>query len=166
MIAIIAVLFTITMSACQQTATPTGETSDQSDLTAEEVYNEALAVAEDMESAEVLFNMKQTIEAPDEDAMSTEGEFVIQMTVDPISMHQEGSLTLDMADFPAEDVHMEMYFTEDDMYLYESDFDQWIMMDSNMAEFIDMMGAQQQDPVEELKMIEDYLDDLTFEQSD
>lgn len=168
MIAVIAILFTITFTACQDTATPTEGTTDEntSELTAEDVFEKALTVAEEMESAEVLMGMKQTMESPDEESMSTEGEFTIQMTMDPVAMHQDGSLTFDMADMPAQDINMEMYMTDDAIYMYEDDLGEWIKLDSMMGDMLDMMGAQQQDPAEEMKMLEEYVDDLQFEQTE
>lgn len=168
MIAVIAILFTITFTACQDTATPTEGTNDEntSELTAEDVFEKALTVAEEMESAEVLMGMKQTMESPDEESMSTEGEFTIQMTMDPVAMHQDGSLTFDMAGMPAQDINMEMYMTDDAIYMYEDDLGEWIKLDSMMGDMLDMMGAQQQDPAEEMKMLEKYVDDLQFEQTE
>lgn len=168
MIAFIAVLVMITLNACQDKATPTEGTADEntSDLTAEKVFEEALAVAEKMESAEIILDMQQTTETPDEGSMSSDGEFTVQMTMDPLLMYQKGSLTFEMAGIPPQDIHMEMYMTDDAIYLYEEDLGEWIKMDSHMSDLVDMLGAQQQDPAQELKMLEEYVEDLQFEQTD
>src|SRR5690625_6797897 len=62
-------------------------------------------------------------------------------------------------------MELEMYLIEDDLYIYESTSKQWLKTTTEMFDAIDM-GDQQQDPAEQLKMIQDYTKELEFEEND
>jgi len=131
----------------------------------EEVYEKAVEVANDMESAEIKAVVDQTIDYPEEgEPIKTENTFDMEMTLDPMAIHQKGATHLIMEDM--EDImDLEMYLIEDDLYIYESTSKQWLKTTTEMFDAIDM-GDQQQDPAEQLKMIQDYTKELEFEEND
>src|SRR5690625_93047 len=131
----------------------------------EEVYEKAVEVANDMESAEIKAVVDQTIDYPEEgEPIKTENTFDMEMTLDPMAIHQKGATHLIMEDM--EDImDLEMYLIEDDLYIYESTSKQWLKTTTEMFDEIDM-GDQQQDPAEQLKMIQDYTKELEFEEND
>lgn len=160
--------------ACGEKAEPTEGTSEDQvdDLTAEEVYEKALKTSEDMESAEVNMDMQQKIDLGDDlGSMIMDSNFDTEMTMDPLAMHMDGVTKMEMegtdedvGDFPAMD--MEIYMVDDAMYLYSEETDEWIKMEGASMDAIEEMAGQQPDPADQLEMVEDYIDDLSFEQSD
>ncbi|HEY4601685.1 MAG TPA: DUF6612 family protein [Cerasibacillus sp.] len=144
----VAIALAFTLSACQENA--------------EEVYNKALEASKELKSAEVDLDIKQTIGIPSEDmTMDISSKMDVKMTTDPLTMYQKG--TIDMGDLLPIAMEMESYVTEDAMYMYESMSDTWMKMDSVLSE---EMLNQQQDPAEQLKLLEEFAKDFTFEKDD
>lgn len=131
----------------------------------EEVFEKAVEVANDMESAEITAVADQTIDYPGEDeSIKTEDTFDMELILDPMAFYQKGSTRFIMDDL--EDItDLEMYLIEDDLYIYESTSKQWLKTTTDMLNAIDM-GDQQQNPAEELKMIQDYTKELEFKEND
>src|SRR5690625_4659148 len=104
----------------------------------EEVYEKAVEVANDMESAEIKAVVDQTIDYPEEgEPIKTENTFDMEMTLDPMAIHQKGATHLIMEDM--EDImDLEMYLIEDDLYIYESTSKQWLKTTTEMFDAIDM----------------------------
>src|SRR5699024_6174292 len=132
---------------------------------ATEVFEQSIEAAESLESAEIKMVMDQTMTMPDEDPFSSKSDFVVQSTFDPITMHQKGEMAMDVEGMPDESIEMEMYMTEDGFYLYEGMTDQWIKMDAQFSEFMNMMGAEQPDPVDQIKILEDHISDFSFNET-
>lgn len=147
----------IAFSACSS--------ESSSGASATEVYEEALEKAESMESVEINMTMDQVMTMPGEDPVKSESDFVIQTTLEPLTLHQKGTTSMNMEGMPDEAIEMEMYMTDDDFYLYEGSSDEWIEMGSEFADLFDMMGAEQQDPSEQLEMFKDHVKEFNFDES-
>lgn len=144
----------------------TNEESDEKELPAEEIYKKALEVSADMESAEVSLLIKQNVEIPSEDfSMETESDLTMEMTMDPLAVYQKGTTTA-LADGETEEMGQEMYITDEGIYFSVEEGDMWIKMDDSMIDATDVMDGQEVDPAEQLKMIEQFTDELEFEESD
>lgn len=162
----------LVLSACNDTAEPTAETAEteeeDSELTAGDVYSKALESSEEMESAEVTMNMKQQIESEaDSTALDMESNFDMQMTMDPLAIYQKGNTKM-MIDGEAgmPEMEIEMYMIDDGIYLYSDQLGNWVKMDNAAMDAVNAMAGEQPDPSEQLKMLEEYTDELSFEQSD
>ncbi|WP_051359312.1 DUF6612 family protein [Paucisalibacillus globulus] len=133
---------------------------------AEDVYTKAMEAADKMESAEVSMKLNQEI------AMAEEGKIVIasdmegSMIIDPIAMHQKGTMSMTMGgeEMPME-MDTEIYFVDNEMYIFESMTEQWIKADSSLLP-IDTLTSNQPDVSEQLKMMEEYVEDFEFEEKD
>ncbi|MBP1971443.1 hypothetical protein J2Z83_003582 [Virgibacillus natechei] len=172
MLTIVAGVMVLVLAACNDTAEPTAEIAEteeeESELTARDVYSKALESSEEMESAEVTMNMKQQIESEaDSTALDMESNFDMQMTMDPLAVYQKGSTKM-MIDGEAgmPEMEIEMYMIDDGIYLYSDQLGNWVKMDNASMDAVNAMAGEQPDPSEQLKMLEEYMDDLSFEQSD
>lgn len=158
-----AILLSFGLVACQDSADPVEGTKEVSDLTAEEVYEKTLKASEDMKSAEMVMDLTQKIEVPSENvAMDTTTKTDAKMTMDPLTMYQKGKVKMEMEGTPME-MDIEMYMTEDGMYMFDSESETWLEMGDMIP---DELLNQQQDPAEQVKMIEKFVDNLEFKQTD
>ncbi|UJL47033.1 hypothetical protein KFZ58_03560 [Virgibacillus sp. NKC19-16] len=170
MLVVFAGVMAFVLAACNDTAEPTADTieEEESELTAQEVYSEALEASEEMESAEVSMNMQQQIASEAEStSIDTESSFDMQMTMDPLAIYQEGTTKMMMdGEEGMPEMGMEMYMVDDGMYMYSDQIGNWMKVDNAAMDAVNAMDGQQQDPSEQLKMLQEYTDDLSFEQSD
>jgi len=65
-----------------------------------------------------------------------------------------------------EKVDMESYFSEAGMFFYEPSAGQWMKFPQEMTDMFLQMAGEQQNPGEELKKLQQFADDFTFEQDD
>jgi hypothetical protein len=137
---------------------------------AEEIYTKALEASEKMESAKVAMKMNQEISMGDEGTVVIESDMKGSIVNDPLAMHQKGTMLMSMEgegmenEMPLE-MDTEIYLVEDEMYIFESLSQQWIKADSSLVP-IDTLTANQPDVSEQLKMMEKYVEDFEFEESD
>lgn len=155
------------LAACSDTAEPAPGTSQEktSDMTAEQVYEKAMEASKDMKSAEAEMDIKQNIEIPGQEVqINSDSKFDVQMVLDPLAMHQEGTTTMKM-NGEEQTVDIDMYMTEDGtIYIYTPEVDQWLKMEG-MLEGMDQLSAQQPDPEEQLAQLQQYAKDMKFEQT-
>lgn len=171
----------LVLAACDDSAEPTGNSDgdDTSDMSAGEVYKEALSASEDMESAEVDMDMHMDMDSDDEGAISMDNSSTSEMTMDPFAMHMEGTNNFDMGDEDLDDnedaedipglgdeMETELYMVDDTMYMYNELMGNWLKMEDAGTDAIEEMAGQEPDPAEQMEMLEDYVDDFSFEQSD
>ncbi|WP_373895132.1 DUF6612 family protein [Virgibacillus sp. CBA3643] len=170
MLVVFAGVMAFVLAACNDTAEPTADTNEEeeSELTAQEVYSEALEASEEMESAEVAMDMSQQISSEaDAASIDMESSFDMQMTMDPLAIYQEGTTKMMMdGEEGMPEMALEMYMVDDGMYMYSDQIGNWMKVDNAAMDAVNAMDGQQQDPSEQLKMLEEYADDLSFEQSD
>lgn len=138
---------------------------------AEDVYSKAMDAAEEMESAEATMDMTQTMDFGDEGSMDVDSSYDMEMTMDPLAMHMDGTTSIGGDDDTAGmsglgDMDMELYMVDDMMYMYNGMMGSWMKMDGADVDMIEELAGQQPDPAEQIEMIEDYMDDISFEESD
>lgn len=166
-------VLTLGLAACNSTATPTSETSKEntSELTLKEVFEKSLAQSESIESLRADVDMFQSIEVPSQNvAMDTDSKMTIDMMIEPLSMHQTGTTSMTVpgeeASTQPQDVVLESYMTEDGFFMKDSMSEQWMKLPEDMYEQMMAMSQQQADPSAQLKELEAFMDDFTFEQTD
>ncbi|HLR54775.1 MAG TPA: DUF6612 family protein, partial [Pseudogracilibacillus sp.] len=133
------------------------------DLSAEDVYKKAMEASAEMESAEVEMDMDQTMDSGDGESMKTSTSSTMELVMDPVAFYQEATTSMDM-DGEKMDSETKMYFVDDEMYMHESEMDEWIKMDSGMMGDLSEM-VDQQDPEEQLKIFEDVMSDFEMEET-
>ncbi|RLL40393.1 hypothetical protein D8M04_19340 [Oceanobacillus piezotolerans] len=132
------------------------------DGNAEEVFTNAMEAAKEMESAELVMDMKQEIEAPGESPITMESKMDAEMITDPIAMYQKGTMSMTMDDFPM-DLEMELYLVDGEAYTYDSMSAQWIKLDSSA---MPGMSGGQPNLSEQLETLEQYVEDFEFEETE
>ncbi|WP_144510662.1 DUF6612 family protein [Bacillus sp. FJAT-22090] len=156
------------LAACDEKAAPVENTevAKKSDLTLQQVYEKSIAVSEELKSVQAVVDMKQKMHMPDQGMdLDVSSSMDMEYVIEPLQIHQKGTTSMNgiAEDLPAEAMNMESYITKDAFYMYEESTGQWMKFPQEMmGQLMDSMG--QTDPSEQLKQIEDYLDDFTFKQ--
>lgn len=163
-------VLTMGLAACGQTAEPTSETTEEqtSDMTLEEVFDKSMEVSNATESLSAKIDMTQNMKQPSQDlAMETSSVMDMDITMDPLAIYQKGTTTMKMDGSEEEQtMDMEMYMTEQGFFMNDSTTGQWMKLPSEMYDQIAQMTEQQSDPSQQLKQLETFKDDFTFEQTD
>lgn len=157
---------TLGLAACNETATPANGTTETSKLTLEEVYNKSMKVSEELKSVQAQMDMEQTMVLPGQDAnLDISSKMDMEIVVEPMQVHQTGTTSMKSADgsMEAQEMKMESYITEDAFYMFEETSNQWMKFPQEMMDQI-MSGTDQSNPANQLKSIESYLEDFSFEQ--
>lgn len=161
---------TLGLAACNETATPVQEkeVTETSKLTLQEVYDKSMKVSEELKSVKGTIDMNQTMTMPSEE-MTLDIKSVLDMEyiLEPMQMHQKGTTTMmGMGEGgESQETEMETYITEDAMYVYEGTTAQWMKFPQEMVDQI-MSSANQTDPATQLQPLQEYLEQVEFEQDD
>ncbi|MGB2992970.1 MAG: DUF6612 family protein [Paenisporosarcina sp.] len=169
----VASVLTLGLAACNSTATPTSETAEdkKSELTLKQVFDKSLAQSESIKSLNADIEMSQVIEVPSQNVeMDTETKMTMDMFVNPLSIYQKGTTSTtvpgqDTSEQPQE-VEIESYMTEEGFFMNHSMSQQWVKLPADMYEQMMSMSQKQADPSQQLKDLEMFRDDFSFEQSD
>lgn len=159
------------LAACNQTADPvnkqeknnekTAEKNEKkSELTLEEVFEKSAAASESLKSFSVKMNMNQNMKADDID-MDIQTDIDMDYVAEPMAFYQKMKLSQGEETFD-----MESYFSEEGMFMFEPTDEQWIKFPQTMTDAFMQMAGQQQNPNEELKKLQPFVKDFTFEQDD
>ncbi|MBU0904417.1 MAG: hypothetical protein KKF57_04450 [Firmicutes bacterium] len=159
--------------ACNDKATPTPgtKTEQTSNLTLQDVFKKSMEQSESIKSLSANIDMTQLIEVPSQEiSMETTSKMDMDMVIEPLSLYQKGTTSMTMPGMPsseqADDMKMESYMTEQGFYMFDSMSNQWTKLPSDMYEQIMSMSQKQADPAKQLKDLEAFKDDFTFEQTD
>ncbi|MFJ8063470.1 DUF6612 family protein [Psychrobacillus sp. NPDC096426] len=156
------------LAACNETATPagSGEVTEKSKLTLQEVYDKSIAASEELKSVRAVMDLNQTMNVPSEETeLEISSKMDMEYIVEPMQMHQKGTSTVNgLAEgMPAQTSTSESYITADNFYVYEESAGEWMKFPQEMMTGI-MNAAEQANASDQLKQIEGYLDEFTFEQ--
>lgn len=137
---------------------------------AEEVYTKSLEAADKMESAEITTVLNQEITMGSEGKLKIKSDMDGSVIVDPVAMHQKGTMAMTMEGEGMEgeapfEMDTEIYLVDDEMYMFESLSQQWLKADSSLIP-IDTLTTNQPDVSEQLKMLEEYVEEFEFEEVD
>lgn len=131
---------------------------------AKEVYENALAAGEEMESAELDMTIHQTMSSEEmPEGLVMDMDMQSEMTLDPIAMYQAGTISFEMDGMPF-DTEMEMYVTDSDFYMYESMSDTWLHSGEEMMP-TELMNMEQ-NPTDQLEILESFIEDVEFEEEE
>lgn len=140
---------------------------------AEEVYSNAMDAAEEMESAEATMDMTQNMDLGDEGSIQVDSSYDMEITLDPLAMHMDGTTSMGGGDDDdsalaglEQDMDMEIYMVDDTIYMYNEMMGGWVKMDGTEMDMVEELAGQQPDPADQIEMFEDYVDDLSFDETD
>jgi hypothetical protein len=169
------------MAACNQTAAPVSEDNNtgenntntsensesaekESDLTLEEVLNKTTEASENLNSFSVNMKMDQMISAgQEEENMNISSDIQMDVITEPMAFYQKTAMSQDQS---GETYETESYFTEEGMFMYDPAGETWMKFPKEMSDQLIQMSGQQTNPAEELKKLQEFTDDFTFEQDD
>jgi len=161
----------VLVAACGDTATVKENTTATSDLTLEEVFEKTLERQQELKSTKADMSISQDMEmtmGDDSFTASTVSDMTMETVVKPMQLYAEGTTTM-VDNESGEEMKMplKMYMTEaDGFYLYEESMGGWFKMAGESYEEILSQAGMQNDPAEQLKQLQQFVSDFTFEQTD
>ena len=159
----------ISLAACGDSATPIDGTTAKSDLTLEQVFDKAMERQENLQSTKATMTMEQgttmTIEG-EEVHMTSSTNMDMSMTVKPMALIADGTMSMTMAD-EEETLPLKMYLTEEDGFYMNNVMDEgWLKLPNDMYKDMLAQAGANADASEQLKQLEPFINDITFEQTD
>lgn len=156
----------LSLAACSQTASPTDNTkvTETSNLTLQEVYDKSIKASEELKSVKATIDMKQKMSIADQDVNANFSSLMdMEYVMEPMQIYQKGTTTMHAMTEDGEEqvMDMESYITKDSFYMREGD--QWMKLPQELLGEL-QNSTEQSDPAEQLKQIENYLEDFTFKQ--
>ncbi|MGN7401322.1 DUF6612 family protein [Cytobacillus praedii] len=168
-------LLVFMLAACNQTAKPVDEPvkdnekasetekaeEKTSELTLEEVMNKSTEASEGLKSFSVKMDLTQDM--TDQGELNVQTTSVIDMNIvtEPMAYYQKMKMSMGEE---AESFETESYFSEAGMFFYEPSTSQWMKFPQEMTDTFLQMSGQQSNPGEELKKLQQFVEDFTFEQ--
>ena len=158
-------------AACSNTADVKEDTTATSDLTLSEVFDKTLERQQELKSAKADMSISQNMEMMmDEESftLSTFSTMTMETVAKPMQLYAEGTTAMvDAASGEEMKMPIKMYMTEaDGFYLYDQSTDGWFKMEGDSyAETLSQAGMQN-DSAEQLKQLQQFVSDFTFEQTD
>ncbi|MDG5473560.1 hypothetical protein P6709_17610 [Jeotgalibacillus sp. ET6] len=159
----------LVLAACSDTADPVDGTdeNESSDLTLEEVYEKSVQAGEDISSMEAVIQMNQNLTIPGEEMeMKTNSTIDMDMVLEPLALYQKVETTGEGMMESEEAMTVESYLTEDGFYMYDAASEQWTKLPKEMSDEIIQLSNSQNQPNEQLKALEPFMEDFSFEQDD
>lgn len=165
-------ILSLGLAACGDTAEPVDGSKDDkaatSDLTLEEVFTKSSEASEGITSLHADMKTNQVMDMGMEGMeMEIVMDIAMDMTMEPLAFYQVAETT--MVSEEAENMppmEMEMYFTEEGMFMFEPTMQSWVKMpDTNIAELENLANQQAADPAQQLEQLEAFQDDFVFEQN-
>lgn len=163
----------LALAGCGDTAKPVGDSgeknaADTSDLTLEEVFSRSAEASEGVKSlhADVLTNQLMSMGEEGMD-MEMNVDLSMDMTVEPLAFYQTAETSIISDDIQNENpMAMEMYYTEEGLFIYEATLDTWIKVpDDSLADMQELISQDSVDPSEQLEQLLAFQDNFVFEQS-
>lgn len=162
----------IGLAGCGETAEPaSGDKAakdEDSDLTAEEVYTKSMEASEGIASLHADIVTDQMMEMqPDGMTMNMTVNSAMDMTIDPLAFHQMAETSVVSEDIEnTNPMNMEMYFTDQGLYMYEETMATWLKMpDESIEDLKGLADQQTADPSQQLEELAEFQDEFTFEQT-
>ncbi|WP_413362721.1 DUF6612 family protein [Lysinibacillus sp. 3P01SB] len=161
----------VLVAACGDSATVTDNASEKSELTLEQVYEKTIERQQELKSAKATMKVDQTIGVDSEEGafeMTSTSDFNMDMIIDPIQLYLEGTTAMKDSESGEEmEAPMKMYMTQSDgFYIYEETAGSWLKLPQGEYDELMNQAGIQNDPSEQLRQLEQFVKDFTFEQND
>ncbi|WP_088009279.1 DUF6612 family protein [Indiicoccus explosivorum] len=140
----------------------------ESGMTVEEVFAQSTEAAAEIESLHADMVIEQTMASEAEGMdVTTDMDMSMDMVMEPLAMHQEGTVTIKAPDMPEMPMETEMYLTSEGIYVHDAMSGGWTKMPAEELEMLQASIDQQAaDPAEQLEQLEPFKDDFTFEETE
>lgn len=165
-------LLAVFLVACSETETPAPDSDEKSvtELTVEEVYNKAMERQQELTSvsADLKIDQQMVIKTnEDETEVSTKSDMTLDVVQNPLAMYLQGTTAVQGPEINGTaNVDMEMYMTEEGLFMYQSETNQWMKMAPEQFDAIMGQAAGQADASEQLEALKGFIDEFAFEQTD
>lgn len=166
---IFAAFLMLLLGACDQTAEPVKEKSavtkeTESDLNLEQVMTQSMEASEKVKSFAVKMDMTQEMSVGEEkDAMDMDSTIDMKVVTEPMSLYQK--MDMDMNEAGTKTAYTtETYFAPEGIFILDPSTNQWTKFPKETSDELMQTSNQQSNPSEELKKLEKFVDDFTFEQ--
>lgn len=163
-------LMALLLAACNNTAEPQSGSENNSDATLDEVYQKAIDRQNELESVTATVKMDQLMSfgtGEESFEIPSKSDLTMDMITKPLAMHMEG--TMGMAE-PGTDeetsIKMEMYMSEEGMYVQDSMSNQWSKLPTDDFEAVIGQAANQVNASKQLEDMKAFIEDFKFEQTD
>ena len=158
-------------AGCGSTAQVKDGATNESKLTVEEVFNKAVDRQAEIKSLKATTDMTQVMDINDGTEtvkMNTSANMSMEIVIDPMQFYIDGTMAMTEGESGESlDMPLKMYMTaEDGFYMFDMESDSWLKLPSDMYESLLGQAGMQADATEQLKMLQKYVTDFTFEQSD
>ena len=158
-------------AGCGSSATVQEGSTNESKLTLEEVFDKAVERQSEIKSLKATTDMTQVMDINDgTEAIKVNSSAIMSMelVVDPMQFFIDGTMSMaDEASGESLDMPLKMYMTaEDGFYMFDMESDSWLKLPSDLYDTLLAQSGMQADASEQLKMLQKYVTDFTFEQSD
>jgi hypothetical protein len=170
--------FVLILAACSSETTQEGTNSEGSPsigeaLQLQEVMDKAIEVNKNLKSFSMEMDMNQTITSDQqEEPVKMDSSITADMVMEPLAMYQVMKMDMsamtgmESSEEMPEEMTMEMYLTQDGFYMNNPMMPGWMKFPSDMYEQMVTMSTAQQDPSEQLKKLQQYVDHFSMESAD
>ena len=165
-------LLVFILAACNETAKPKTGTKEESksELTLQEVYEKAIERQNELKSVHADMNMNQVLtfgSGEEKFVMGTKSNMKMDMVMDPLAMYMDGTMTMaDPESGEDMNVDMEMYMTEQGLFMQDSESKQWMKLPSDQFDMVMGQTANQANAAEQLGALKSFIEEFKFEQTD
>lgn len=158
-------------AGCGSSATIQDGTTKESKLTLEEVFDKAVERQSEIKSLKATTAMTQVMEMNDgteASKVNSSANLSMEFVMEPMQFFIDGTMSMtNDEDGESFDMPLKMYMTaEDGFYMYDMESDSWLKLPNDMYDLFMNQAGMQADASEQLKMLQKYVTDFTFEQSD
>jgi len=142
----------------------TTEETKKEPLTLEEVFAKTTEASADLKSFAMDMNLVQDITSDVEEAnLTLESSTFMEVVADPIAFYQKMEMTIPDA---SETIKTESYFSKDGFYMHDPTSATWMKFPAEMTDQLVQLSGQQTNPADEIKKLEEFSEDVSFEEKE
>ncbi|WP_053218820.1 DUF6612 family protein [Virgibacillus senegalensis] len=123
----------------------------------EDIYQQTLTASEELKNFEMEAEVNQQVEGGEVNIPPISTTLHSKIQLEPLAFFQ----TMDVMD-----QEVEMYYTEKGIYFKDPQQGQWIKGPKELVDQLNTVSAHQQNPTEQLKQLEDFVNDLQVEETE
>lgn len=157
------------LAACNDTATPKKETTDESKLTLEQVYEKAIDRQSEIKSLSSDMKQNMVIDMAGESSkVEINADLKMDIVTEPLTMYLKSSTDIsNLATNEKTSMPLEMYMIQEQGF-YVKDFNSagWMKLPNDNFDEIANQATGSADSKEQLKQLQQFVKDFKFEQTD
>lgn len=161
----IVTISTMLFVACSDATAPSDEVDTDIDVTAKEVYDRAIQQSEDLDSSSFKILMEQSLDLGEDEPLITKADLTGDLINDPFTMYQSGTISIGDKTIGEMDIDMEMYAEEDEVYVYENMFNNWMKTNMDDINSLGIHMGEGNSPFAQTKDLEEFMDEFSLKQT-